>query len=64
MMCKDCGRIDGLKILIQEKEIVCELCLARRNGCQHQRARIYKDFVDGGHYSICKQCGYRQELEQ
>ena len=64
MICKDCGRVDGLKILIRDKVILCKQCEYNRNkkeGCQHARVKIYKDFADGTYYSICKLCGYRQE---
>lgn len=61
MLCKDCGRLDGLKILIATKEIVCKECFAKRNGCTHPRVRTYKDFDTGDYYTICKTCGVRNE---
>jgi len=62
MICRDCGRVDGLKVTIEGKEAVCESCLAYRAGCQHKRVKLYKDFVDGSVYSICRNCSHRQEL--
>lgn len=59
MECKECGRLDGLKIMLREKAVVCEQCLAKINGCEHRRFKIYKT-PDGGHYSICKNCGERK----
>lgn len=62
MMCRDCGRLDGLKIITKNKEAICESCLAYQSGCRHTRVKIYKDFSDGTKYSICQHCSHQQEL--
>jgi hypothetical protein len=62
MICKECGRVDGLKILLDKKEIVCKQCLAKINGCKHHRVKVYKDFSTGGSYRICKECGEQNEM--
>lgn len=62
MLCRDCGRLDGLKIITKNKEAVCKSCLAFQSGCRHTRVKTYKDFSDGTRYTICQQCSHRQEL--
>ena len=62
MKCKECGRIDGLKIMLDRKEIVCKQCLARLAGCMHTKLKIYRDPSSGENYGICKECGDRKEL--
>jgi len=64
MMCKECGRLDGLKIMLREKAIVCKKCLAKINGCKHSRTKVYKNFTDpeGGSYTVCKDCGEQRDL--
>lgn len=62
MMCRDCGRLDGLKTITDKKEAICEHCLKFQDGCKHSRTKVYKDFTDGTVYTICRNCSYRQEL--
>lgn len=64
MMCKECGRLDGLKIMIHEKQILCKQCHAKLNGCKHAKTKVYRNLEDpkGGSYSICKDCGERNEI--
>lgn len=59
MMCRDCGRLDGLKIMIHEKQILCKQCHAKKNGCKHTRSKVYKS--NEGIRTVCKDCGEQNE---